>query len=42
MWTMFPEMTGPDLVMWLDTMTAITPGTDFGGRELLPGRVVQV
>ena len=41
-WTMSPEITGPRLVMWLDTMTAIIEGTVFGGCGLLPGRVVQV
>src|SRR2546428_11372731 len=41
MWTMSPEMTGPFFVMWLETITAITAGTVFGGCGLLPGRVVQ-
>ena len=42
MCTMSPEMTGPFLVTWLVTSTAITDGTLLGGFELLPGRVVQV
>ena len=37
-----PEMVEPDLVIELETITAIYAGTLAGGFELLPGSVVHV
>ena len=39
---MLPEMTEPDRVIELATMTLIVDGTVGGGLELLPGRVLHV
>src|SRR5579862_2289683 len=41
MWTMFPLITEPFWVMWLETITSIVPVRVFGGAELFPVRVVQ-
>jgi hypothetical protein len=43
-WSTLPEITDPRLVILLETMTAmrVLGATALGGRELLPGRVVQV
>jgi len=37
-----PEITGPDFVIELDTITVMYAGTLFGGPELLPGSLVHV
>jgi len=39
---MLPEMTDPDLVIELATMTLMVEGTVDGGLELLPGGVLHV
>jgi hypothetical protein len=39
---MLPEMTDPDLVIELATMTLMVEGTVDGGLELLPGLVLHV
>lgn len=41
-WTTFPLMVLPALVILLATITAMYAGTVFGGAGLLPGLVVHV